>query len=153
MDWIGPNDILVGVEVKDWREAVRVAGEILYKNGKIKKEYIDAMINTVKSMGPYAVIAPGVALPHARPEDGALKVGFSIVVLKKPVKFGSPNDPVKVVIAFSSPDKKSHIKILQAIAELLSNEKARLALISAKKTEDVLNILKSFISPDTTKPE
>lgn len=43
-------------------------------NGCIKESYIDAMVNTVKNMGPYIVIAPGIAMPHAAPEDGVLKL-------------------------------------------------------------------------------
>ncbi|MCY0867659.1 MAG: PTS sugar transporter subunit IIA [Desulfurococcus sp.] len=150
MDWLTLEDILVDVEVGGWEEAVRVAGGILYKRGRIEEKYIDAMINTVRELGPYAVIAPGVALPHARPEDGALKPGFSIVVLRKPVNFGSPNDPVKVVIAFASPDKKSHLQALQVIAELLSNEEARSALMSARDPRDILAVVECFTPRDVS---
>lgn len=139
---IKPEDILTEVEVNNWEEAVRIAGEILYRNKKITKEYIEGMVKTIKSLGPYAVIAPGIALPHARPEDGALKAGFSIVILKKPVNFGSPNDPVKVVIAFASPDKKSHLEALQEISQLLAKEEIREKLMSAKTPEEVISILK-----------
>ena len=141
---ISVQEILTQVKVKDWQESVRIAGELLYKAGKITRGYIDGMIRTIKELGPYAVIAPGVALPHARPEDGALEVGFSIVVLKDPINFGSPNDPVKVVMAFSAPDKSSHITILQELVLLLSNEDFRREIMSAKTPEEVLEIIRTY---------
>jgi len=145
------EDIKTNVEVSTWEEAVKIAGEILYKNGKATREYIIGMVNTIKKLGPYAVIAPGVALPHARPEDGALKVGISIVVLKRPLNFGSPNDPVKVIIAFSAPDKKSHVQLLQELAVLLSNDEFREKLANAETPQEVIGIIKSFKSEKTEK--
>ncbi|KPU64088.1 hypothetical protein EP1X_01330 [Thermococcus sp. EP1] len=146
METICLEDIKTNVEVATWEESVKVAGEILYKNGKITKDYILGMIETIKKLGPYAVIAPGIALPHARPEDGALKVGISIVVLNNPINFGSPNDPVKVVIAFSAPDKTSHVQLLQELAKLLSDEEIRGKLANAKTPQEVVEIIESFKS-------
>ncbi|WP_042700363.1 PTS sugar transporter subunit IIA [Thermococcus sp. PK] len=143
--------IKTNVEVSKWEEAVKIAGEILYKNGKVTRDYITGMVNTIKKLGPYAVIAPGVALPHARPEDGALEVGISIVVLKRPLNFGSPNDPVKVIIAFSAPDKKSHVQLLQELAVLLSNDDFREKLANAETPQEVIEIIKSFKSEKTEK--
>ena len=40
------------------------------------------MINNVKEIGSYIVIAPKVAIPHARPEDGTNKLGISFLKLE-----------------------------------------------------------------------
>ena len=47
------------------------------------------MIDVVRDMGPYIVLAPGLAMPHARPEMGAKQVGAALVTLEKPIDFGS----------------------------------------------------------------
>lgn len=70
--------IIVNAVASDWREAVILAGKLLVKNGKAEGMYIDATIRTVEELEPYSVIAPGVAIPHAKLEDGAVKPGFSI---------------------------------------------------------------------------
>jgi PTS system ascorbate-specific IIA component len=71
----------------------------------------------VEEQGPYIVLAPGVALAHARPEDGARRLGLGVAVLTKPVTFGHPtNDPVDVVFAFGSPDKDAHVGLLAALS-------------------------------------
>ncbi len=112
--------VLVGASARDWVEAVRLAGELLVRDGVVEERYVEAMVRVTEELGPYAVIAPGVAMPHARPEDGAREVGLSLVVLREGVNFGSPNDPVYVVIGFAAKDKTSHLRVLRQLAEFLS---------------------------------
>ena len=73
--------------------------------------YTDQMIETVEKMGPYIVIAPGLALAHppARPRPCS-KTGLSWVRLSTPVKFGNKaNDPVSLVIGLAGHDENEHI--------------------------------------------
>ena len=85
--------------------------------------YIDAMVQAVRDMGPYMVLAPGIALAHARPEDGMLKVGMSIINLAEPVEFGNEaNDPVSLVISFGGIDQESHVEMLRTLALFLMEE-------------------------------
>jgi PTS system ascorbate-specific IIA component len=82
---------------------------------------VDRCIATVEELGPYMVVAPGVALAHARPEDGAVALGLSAVTLREPVEFGhAENDPVDVVFAFGSPDRDQHVGLLGALARRLT---------------------------------
>ena len=83
------RSVTVCAEAGDWREAVKLSGGLLVASGAAEEGYISAMVRTVEELGAYAVIAPGVAIPHARPEDGAKKVGLSLAVLSEPVEFGS----------------------------------------------------------------
>ncbi|MCD6301193.1 MAG: PTS sugar transporter subunit IIA [Staphylothermus sp.] len=138
--------ILVGAVAKDWKEAVKLAGKLLVEGKRVKETYVDAMIKTTEELGPYAVIAPGVAIPHARPEDGVIKPGFSIVVLKESVKFNSPNDPVYIVIGFAATDKKSHLKALQILAKLLSNNEFLDNLKRCRTKENVKKLIRLFLA-------
>ena len=145
-EMIYSDTILLDVEVKDWQEAIRVSGELLVKTGAVEARYVDAMIDTVKSMGPYAVIAPGVALPHARPEDGVKKPCMSLVTLKTPVNFGNNgNDPVKLVVAFATIDKNAHVKALTRLARILGDPEKVEALKNAKDKRLVEEIIASPI--------
>ncbi|MEM4851382.1 MAG: PTS sugar transporter subunit IIA [Desulfurococcaceae archaeon] len=86
-----------------------------------------------------------VATPHARPEDGALRPGFSIVVLRKPVNFGSHNDPVYIVIGFTAVDKTSHLRALQILATLISDEEFKNKVINAKSEGEVKKIIGEYL--------
>jgi ascorbate PTS system EIIA or EIIAB component len=109
------------VRAEDWRAAVRAASQLLVDAGAAEPRYVDRCIATVEELGPYMVVAPGVALAHARPEDGAVALGLSAVTLREPVEFGhAENDPVDVVFAFGSPDRDQHVGLLGALARRLT---------------------------------
>lgn len=138
-DYLTPEAILLKVNVNNWQEAVLAGGELLLKAGKCRPSYIDAMIQAVQEMGAYMVLAPGLALAHARPEDGANAVGLSLVTLAEGVNFGSEaNDPVTLVISFCAPDHHSHIEMLQALAEFLMSEENQQLLKNAHSVDEVL---------------
>ncbi|MEM4005958.1 MAG: PTS sugar transporter subunit IIA, partial [Desulfurococcaceae archaeon] len=63
--------------VSNWIEATKLSGILLLKDGCIEEGYIERMVETCRELGPYIAIMPGLAIPHARPEDGAKKLCFS----------------------------------------------------------------------------
>ena len=83
-------------------------------------------------------------MPHARPEQGALKLGYGLVCLKKPVFFGHKvNDPVDIILCIAAPDKKALNE--QAIIEVMTlfdNDKALSGLRSAKTESDLQQIFR-----------
>ena len=85
--YLSQDSIHLQVPAMNWQEAVRACGDLLVKTGKCHPCYVDAMIQAVNDMGPYMVLAPGLALMHARPEDGTLQVGMSIVFPVHPCNF------------------------------------------------------------------
>lgn len=114
--------VRTGVRCQDWREAVTAAGDLLVATGAATASYVEAIVRAVDEMGPYIVLAPGIALAHARPEDGGTAVGFSLVKLADPVAFGSKeNDPVDLVFAFATPDKEQHVTALSALADFIES--------------------------------
>lgn len=115
-----PEAIEVGVHASDWREAVLAAGDLLSRLGIAEPRYGPAMVATAERLGPYIVVAPGLAIPHSRPEDGALRSGLCLITLKEPVCFGNAaNDPVRVVVAIASADANSHVEALAELAPVL----------------------------------
>lgn len=110
------------VEARNWEEAVRVAGGLLVEQGCAKQEYVEGIVRAIQTMGPYIVIADGIAIPHTRPEEGALAIGCALVTLKEPVYFDGDLSPVKVLISFSAIDSNSHIEILQMIVQFIEME-------------------------------
>ena len=130
------------VQVKTWEEAVQAVGELLLSAGKIKPEYITSMKRVLKEMGPYAVIAPGIVLLHARPEDGVIEPCLGLITLVEPVPFGHPeNDPVDLVFALGAVDKHAHITALQQLAELLGDSVKLQEIRSAPDNGSLYKIL------------
>lgn len=139
---ISKETLQAKVQVKDWEEATESVGKLLVSAGKIKPDYITAMKRVLKEMGPYAVIAPGIVLLHARPEDGVIEPCLGLITLIDPVPFGhSENDPVDLVFALGAVDKQAHISALQQLAEMLGDSVKLQEIRSASNDSSLLKIL------------
>ena len=62
-------------KVANWEESIQVAAAPLLQEGYFNDDYVKSMIKSVHDMGPYIVIAPEIAIAHARPNDNVHKVG------------------------------------------------------------------------------
>lgn len=122
-DLIRKETIALGLEVNDWQDAVRKAGQLLINDGSITEEYVDGAIENVKELGPYIVITKGIALPHATNKVGVNRTAMSLITLKNPVNFGNKNnDPVDTVFMLATTDSTSHLGALQDLSEFLGDE-------------------------------
>lgn len=138
-EYLSSEMIRLQIPVSDWKEAVQAGGDLLVRAGMCEPRYVDAMVQAVQDMGAYMVLAPGLSLAHARPEDGVLGIGMSIVTLSTPVDFGSEaNDPVSLVISFCGVDHTSHIAMLRELAEFLMDEDHQKLLKSSLSVDEIL---------------
>lgn len=121
-DLLTDDRIQLRKSVNDWKEAIELAAQPLIEDQVINEQYVHAMLESVVKFGPYIVIGPGLALAHARPEDGAKKLGVSVLTLSTPVKFGNKdNDPVSLVFCLSAINNYSHLNVMKAIVRLVAN--------------------------------
>ena len=135
--------IRLDAHAADWRQAVELAGEALTEAGFATAAYTQEMIRTVEEHGAYIVIAPGIALAHARPSPAVLRTGLSWVRLAEPVEFGNPtNDPVTLVVGLAGRDEKQHLQAMSLIARALGAAGSREALASASAPGTVRDILR-----------
>jgi len=140
-DVVRPEVIRIGVEAKTREDAIRAAGKVLVECGIAEERYTAAMLSVCDQLGPYIVLAPGVAIPHAAPEEGALQVGLAVVVLARPVSFGHPeNDPVHTIIGFASSDQSRHVEVLSALARVLADKSQCECIAHAQSVQDVLDV-------------
>lgn len=139
------NNIKLKVKADNWEEAIKEAGKLMLKNNTIKEQYIENMIISVKTLGPYIVIAPHIAIAHARPDSNVLKSDISIITLENSVEFGNEeNDPVKIVIAFSAESNEGHLVQLTAIAQLLEDEEKVNKILNSTDEEEVYQIINNI---------
>ncbi|MDD3404122.1 MAG: PTS sugar transporter subunit IIA, partial [Hespellia sp.] len=127
-------------EMSDWKEAIRLVAQPLLENGCIEERYIDAMIRNVIENGPYMIIMPGFAMPHARPECGALKNGMSVLKLEKPVKFPGDED-VQVLVSFSGVDPEEHLNMISRLAETLMEDEMIEKLFAATTESELREVI------------
>lgn len=102
-----------------WEEAIRVAAAPLEECGSIEASYTNRMIESVKRLGPYMVIMPGLALAHAAPGADVRMSDLSIAVFDADVRFHCDNDPVRIVMCLACTNREAHLARLQRMAEKL----------------------------------
>lgn len=147
LELLNEETIKVCSEAKNWEDAGRIAGQLLLDSGKIEDRYIDAMIESVKEFGPYIVIAPGIALFHARPENGVKSMCMSLAVFKKGVIFNAEkNDPVKLVFVLGAVDSESHLKVLAETMSLLQDNNAVSSIMASSDEREIISIIKNSLS-------
>ncbi|WP_315081150.1 PTS sugar transporter subunit IIA [uncultured Clostridium sp.] len=125
--------------VEDYKEAIKLSCDILEENGIVEKRYYDSILKKIEDLGPYFCIADGVAMPHARPEDGTLKEGVSVVKLNNPVDFLGKE--INVFFTLSAKDNDSHLDLLRKIAEVCMNKEKLNIIINSKCEKEIKEVL------------
>lgn len=138
---IEKDHLRIHVPADTWEEAIAQAGAVLEEAGSITHDYVDAMIAAVQEFGPYIVIMPGFAIAHAAPCPAVKKEDIALVTLEKPLNFGSPNDPVLVVLCVSCIDHESHLNALQKVASALDSEAIIPQMAKAETADELFGIL------------
>ena len=139
---LGQGSIKLQQSCVSWRETFELAGLGLVESSRTTSAYTNEMIQAFEELGPYMVIAPGIALAHGRPSESVLETGLSLVTLSTPVVFGSTsNDPVSLVIGLAAVDHDSHIDLMAALSELLMSEDTVNSLLGATNESQVRSYL------------
>lgn len=131
IDYFPESSISVISSAKDWQDVIDFSMASLLAKNYINENYIQSIKDSTTRNGPYYILAPGVAMPHARPECGALKTGMSLTLLEQPVCFPGSDEPIKLLIGLSAADADSHIGAIQALSELLCEEEILEQLLTA----------------------
>lgn len=146
LDLLKKDNIEIKASAEDWKEVVEKAGQLLKKAGYVEEKYIQAMKDSIIENGPYVVIGKGVALLHARPEDGVKKLGMSLLTLDQPIEFGNENnDPVKIAFAFCAEDNKKHVKAIADLSLVLMEENAVDQIAEMENISDILKYIEDTI--------
>jgi PTS system ascorbate-specific IIA component len=117
----------------------------LIASGKIEQSYVNAIKESHKKIGPYYVLAPKVAMPHARPEDGVNETALQLTVFKKGVDLESKdNGNVYLSITLAAMDADGHILTIMALSELFQNDDDIEKIINADNKADIIEILKKY---------
>ncbi|MGE5591592.1 MAG: BglG family transcription antiterminator, partial [Bacillota bacterium] len=133
--------VALDVPAAGWEDAVRAAGSLLVRTGAAEERYVEAMVDTVHKLGPYIVIGKGMAMPHARPEAGSRRIGFSLVRLQHPIAFGHPeHDPVDLVFGLAAVDAQSHLTALRDLSQVLSDPERVRRIRAAESVDEVMDL-------------
>lgn len=143
---IGDNGIVISNEKNLTVDAaLELACSTLIAQGKVNKSYLDAIKEKHKEIGAYYVLAPKIAMPHARPEDGVNEACLQVTIFKHGVDLESEdNGDVYLSVTLAAVDSDSHIQTIVALSELFQNDDDINAIISAESKDDIVKVLKKY---------
>lgn len=145
------NSILLNQTVANWKEAIKLGTDLLEKAGTIEPRYYETIISNIEKMGPYIILAPGLAMPHARPEEGVIKTSFALVTLTEPVYFEGEDEPVSVLITLAGSDSDRHMEGLMEITQVLDDEESETGVnldkvLACKTAEEVYAVIDAALN-------
>lgn len=125
-----------------WQDAIELAAQPLLDKHEIEERYIKAIIDKVETFGPYIDLGLGIALPHARPEEGVKKLGMSFLRCERPVKLmDDVKHEIKLFIVLAAIDNETHLRALSTLTKILSNKERLSQLLAATNAAEVEQIL------------
>ncbi|EKT63204.1 PTS sugar transporter subunit IIA [Providencia alcalifaciens] len=145
------NSIQLHASADNWQDAIKIGTDMLIASGAILPDYHEAIISSVKELGPYICIAPNLALPHARPENGVLKTAFALVTLKEPIVFDGESEPVDVLITLAGSSSDEHMEGLMEVTQVLDDEESETGIDLDKirrctSAEDVYQVIDAALA-------
>lgn len=146
---LSKEHIQLDVEASDWREAIVKSSESLLWNEYITANYVHQMIDLVTRYGPYIVVAPGIALAHASPNDGVIHPATSLIRLTKPVNFNKDEfDPVSVVICIAIEDSPMYVNAMMQLISIIKNPSFMDMVINATSSQQIYDFFINERSKD-----
>ena len=140
-EYINYSDIVMCNESLDWKQAIKMIGKNMKKQGYITDKYIQEMIDNIKKFGSYIVIEEGIAIPHGNISKNVMKDGISLLISKKKI-FLPDKKFVNIFIAFAIKERENQQKVLKFIFELATRENLKENLIKLTNIKNVISYLK-----------
>ena len=127
----------------EWEEAIQLAAKPLEEQHYITSAYTQAMIDRVLEMGAFIHIGKGIAIPHARPEQGVQELGMSLLRMKKPVLLLNQEEhAIDLFICLAAIDNKLHLKALSELTSFLVNEDSLKRLKEAETSAEIIAMMR-----------
>lgn len=118
--------------VRDWKEAIKIASKPLLEDNSIEELYIENMIKSVEKYGPYIVLADRFALPHASSKEGVNKLAMSLLIVEDEVDL--LGKPVNIFMVLAAVDNTTHIRALASLSEMMYEEENVKLIINGDKS-------------------
>ena len=143
------NSIKLNQTAANWEEAIKIGTDLLVASGAIEPRYYDNIVSNIKEMGPYIVLAPGLAMPHARPEEGVIRTAFGLTTLAQPVDFDG--EQISVLVTLAGSDSDTHMEGIMEITQIFDDPDSEDGVniqkfLDCKTQEDVLAVIDAALN-------
>ena len=144
---INNNRVQFVDRAENWEEAIRQSCRLLINDGTINPEYAEEIIAAVSELGPYIVLMPGFALPHAmKNSENAHGTAIAFMKLSEPVSFNKEDHEkdASVFFTLAARDSEEHLKNMRKLWKMLTNEDLCADLLKVNSAEELMALDKKY---------
>ena len=145
--WFYDENFLMSLEAESKEEAIRVLGNLLYKNGYVKDSFVSAVIAREREFATgLSVEGYGVAIPHTDTHH-VIKQTVGVAILKEPIKFCVMGDPcssevdVKLILMLAVPDKNNVLTMITQIVEMIQDPHVIKTICQSEHRSEIITML------------
>lgn len=131
----------------NWEDAIRASCRTLLADGTITEDYVAAILECIHNYGPYIVLIPNVAMPHAKANiHGVNACAISFTKVDQPVSFepGNPEKDVKLLFTLAANDMDEHFENMKKLSEVLLNTELLNELLEVTSIEELIDIADKY---------
>ena len=116
-------------------------------DGTVEADYADEIIASVEQYGPYIVIAPDIAMPHAQGNTASVhQTAVSFMKVHEAVAFAADDrdKDARLFFTLASQNHEQHLENMSALATMLDNEALIGELLQAQNISDLRTIAAKY---------
>lgn len=135
-----PENIFLNQHFSSKEEAIRFAGQVLYKGGYVQESYIEAMIARDQLTSTY--MGNDVAIPHGTEEAKTQVLESGVTIIQVPDGVDFDGEKVRLIFGIAGKDG-GHLEILSAIAVTCAEMENVEKMATAKSVDEIMEIIGS----------
>lgn len=142
---LAPTNVVIDLSVTSKKRLFEQVGLLFENNQGIERSKVFDSLFARERLGSTG-LGEGVAIPHGRIK-GLKEAVAAVIRLTEPLAFDAPDGkPVQILIFLLVPEQATdeHLELLSELAELLSDEAVRQALVSADDPAEIHRILSGW---------
>jgi len=140
LDLLSENFIQVAEKEISWKEAISLASRPLVNQSYINISYVEDILESYPKISSNIILGKHTAIPHSVVESGSYETGMSLLKLKKPI-LSSSGKEIFIIIVVSTTIQKNHIKAINQLLQIVTNEQSINKLVHAQTKEEIYQIL------------
>ncbi|AEO08902.1 PTS system mannitol-specific IIABC component [Buchnera aphidicola str. Ak (Acyrthosiphon kondoi)] len=138
---LSEHDIILNQYANNKEEAINIVGKHLVKQGYVKSDYINSMLEREKIASTW--LGESIALPHGTIEakDSILRTGIIFCQFPQGVLFGEDIDDIAYLVIGIAAKNNEHIMVVSSITNALDNKDTIKILSNTTSTKEALSLL------------
>ncbi|ACL30358.1 PTS mannitol transporter subunit IICBA [Buchnera aphidicola] len=138
---LNEENIILNQYASNKEEAINIVGKHLVKQGYVKFDYIDSMLEREKMASTW--LGESIALPHGTIEakDSVLKTGIIFCQFPKGVRFGEDVDDIAYLVIGIAAKNNEHIMVVSNITNALDKKDTIQRLSHTTSIKEALSLL------------